>query len=104
MGQVKNVQKETLRWLDWTFYGEYLPSLGINYVGISKYMGKRLPQLYEIKMKISYKPGFYCNQSRHGNVMTPLRFVFIFVFLCTRIFFVYEIAQRSMYLSLYRSM
>ena len=31
--------------------------------------------------------GFYRNQSRHGNVTTPLRFLFIFVFLCTRSFF-----------------
>ena len=29
-----------------------------NYVGISKDMGKRLPQLYHIKMKISYDLGF----------------------------------------------
>ena len=32
--------------------------------------------------------GFYCNRSRYGNVMTPLRFLFIFVFLCTRSFIV----------------
>ena len=31
--------------------------------------------------------GFYRNRSRHGNVKTPLRFSFIFVFLCTRSFF-----------------
>ena len=31
--------------------------------------------------------GFYCNRSRHGNVTTPLRLLFIFVFLCTRSFF-----------------
>ena len=30
--------------------------------------------------------GFYCNRSRHGNVMTPLHFSFIFVFLCSRSF------------------
>ena len=30
--------------------------------------------------------GFYCNRSRHGNVMTPIRFLFIFAFLCTRSF------------------
>ena len=40
------------------------PKFEINYVGISKDMKKRLPQLYYIK--------------------TPLRFLFIFVFLCTR--------------------
>ena len=32
-----------LRWLDWIFLGGYLPSLSINYVSISKDMGKRLP-------------------------------------------------------------
>ena len=47
-----------LRWLDWIFSGWYLPSLRINYVGMSKGMEKRLPQLYYIKMKISYDLGF----------------------------------------------
>ena len=40
------------------FFGGYLPSLSINYVGINKDMGKRLPQLYYIKMEISYNRGF----------------------------------------------
>ena len=35
-----------------------LPSLSINYVDMSKDMEKRLPQLYYIKMKISYGLGF----------------------------------------------
>ena len=47
-----------LRWLDWIFWGGYLPSLSIDYVAMSKDMGKRLPQLYYIKMKISYDLGF----------------------------------------------
>ena len=47
-----------LRWLDWIFWGWYLPSLSINYVGMSKDMEKRLPQLYYIKMKIFYDLGF----------------------------------------------
>ena len=48
-----------LRWLDWIFYGGgNLPSLSINYVSMSKDMEKRLPQLYYIKMKISYDLGF----------------------------------------------
>ena len=47
-----------LRWLDWIFWGEYLPSLSINYVAMSKDMEKRFPQLYYIKMKISYDLGF----------------------------------------------
>ena len=37
-----------LRWLDWIFLGGYLPSLSINYIAMSKDMGKRLPQLYYI--------------------------------------------------------
>ena len=40
------------------FWGGYLPSLSINYVAVSKDMGRRLPQLYYIKMKISYDLGF----------------------------------------------
>ena len=47
-----------LRWLDWIFWGLYLPSLSINYVGMSKDIEKRLPQLYYIKTKISYDLGF----------------------------------------------
>ena len=47
-----------LRWLDWIFYGGYLPSLSINYVAMSKDMEKRFPQLYYIKMKNSYDWGF----------------------------------------------
>ena len=47
-----------LRWLDWIFLGRYLPSLSLNYVGMSKDIEKRLPQLYYIKMKISYDLGF----------------------------------------------
>ena len=47
-----------LRWLDWIFLRGYLPSLSINYVATSKDMAKRLPQLYYIKMKISYDLGF----------------------------------------------
>ena len=47
-----------LRWLDWIFLGGYLPSLSLNYVGMSKDMEKTLPQLYYIKMKISYDLSF----------------------------------------------
>ena len=35
-----------------------VPSLSTNYFGMSKDMEKRLPQLYYIKMKISYDLGF----------------------------------------------
>ena len=47
-----------LRCLDWIFWGGYLQSLSINYVGMSKGMEKWLPQLYYVKMKISYDLGF----------------------------------------------
>ena len=40
------------------FLAGYLPSLSLNYVGMSKDVEKRLPQLYYIKMKISYDLGF----------------------------------------------
>ena len=40
------------------FLGVIPPSLSINYVAMSKDMEKRLPQLYYIKMKISYDLGF----------------------------------------------
>ena len=49
---------DDLRWLDWIFLGGYLPSLSINYVAMSKDMEKRFPQLYYIKMKISYDLDF----------------------------------------------
>ena len=57
-GVLLSTMKCLLRWLDWIFGGWYLPSLSINYVGVSKDMEKRLPQLYYIKMKISYDLGF----------------------------------------------
>ena len=56
--QASVVSNQLLRWLDWIFLRGYLPSLSINYIAMSKDMGKRLPQLYYIKMKISYDLGF----------------------------------------------
>ena len=50
--------EQILRWLDWIFLRGYLPNLSINYVAMSKDIGKRSPQLYYIKMKISYALGF----------------------------------------------
>ena len=47
-----------LRWLDWIFFGGYFPSLSINYVAMSKDMEKKSPQLYYVKMKISFDLGF----------------------------------------------
>ena len=40
------------------FLGGYLPSLSINYVAMSKDMEKKSPQLYYVKMKISFDLGF----------------------------------------------
>ena len=36
----------SLRWLDIVFQGQYLPSLSVNYVAISKDLEKLTPQLY----------------------------------------------------------
>ena len=55
---VSGVVSSGLRWLDWIFGRGYLPSLRINYFAMSKDMGKRLPQLYYIKMEISFDLGF----------------------------------------------
>ena len=51
-------KKSTVKVARLDFLGGYLPRLSINYVGMSKDMEKRLPQLYYIKMKISYDLGF----------------------------------------------
>ena len=40
------------------FLGGYLPSLSINFIRMSKDMGKRLTKLYYTKMKNSYNLGF----------------------------------------------
>ena len=40
------------------FFGGYLPSLSINYVAMSKDMERKSPQLYYVKMKISFDLGF----------------------------------------------
>ena len=56
------------------FGGGNLPSLSINHVAVIEDMGKRLPQLYCIKMKISYDLGF-------------IAIGVAIVFLCTRSFF-----------------
>ena len=53
-GSKKHVEhvKSSLRWLDWMFLGGYLPSLSINFIRMSKDMGKRLTKLYYTKIKI----------------------------------------------------
>ena len=53
-----NARAALLKWIDWIFYGRYLPRLSINYAAMSKDMEKRLPQLYYIKMEISYDLSF----------------------------------------------
>ena len=40
------VSQTDLRWLDIVFQGQYLPSLRVNYVAISKDLEKLAPQLY----------------------------------------------------------
>ena len=65
-----------LRWLDWIFWGEYLPSLSINYVAMSKDKEKRFPQKILLQSESPWQ--------RNGAITF---FLFIFVFLCTRSFF-----------------
>ena len=77
-----------LRWLDWIFFGGgYLSSLSIKYAAVSKDMEKRFPQLYYIKMKISYDLGFIAIGVTMATERRHHVFLFIFVFLCTRSFF-----------------
>ena len=57
------IESTVLRWLDWIFWGGYLSSLSINFITMSNDMGKRLPQLYYIKMKISYDLGLLQSES-----------------------------------------
>ena len=56
-------------------------------MGMSKNMEKRLPQLYYIKTKFLMIWVLLHYWGHHGNAMTALRFLFIFVFLCTWSFF-----------------
>ena len=77
---------EELRWLDWIFWGGYLPSFSINYVAMNKDIEKKITTTVLHKDENFLWSRFYCNRSRHGNVTTPLRFLFIFVFLCAKSF------------------
>ena len=51
---------EELRWLDWIFEGGDTSQVSAltTSVAMNKDIEKRLPQLYYIKMKISYDLGF----------------------------------------------
>ena len=46
--------KQAPTWVDWVNFLRVIPPQFEHYVGTSKDMGKRLPQLYYVKMKISY--------------------------------------------------
>ena len=52
--------------------------------------GKKVTTTVVCKDEIFLWSAFYCNWSGHGNLMTPIRFLFIFVFLCTRSFFFFK--------------
>ena len=54
----RSVRNQNFKVARLDFLAGYLPSLSLNYAGMSKNMEKRLPQLYYIKMKISYDLGF----------------------------------------------
>ena len=85
---MRSTEQCEFKWLVWIFLGgECLTSLSINYVGMSKDMGERLPQLYYIKTKISYNLGLLQSESPWKRNDAITFFLFIFVFLCTRSFF-----------------
>ena len=69
------------------FLGEYTPpTLSVNHVGINKDIGKRLPPLHCIKMKICYDPCFIdirvtmATSWRHYAFYLPLYFSVLGVF------------------------
>ena len=64
----------------------YLPSLNVDYVGVSRVMEKKVITAVLYKDETFLWSGFSCNRSRHSNVMMPLRFSFILVLLCSRSF------------------
>ena len=56
--------------------------MSLNYVGMSKDMEKRLPQLYYIKMKISYDLGIWQSESpwQRNDAIT------FFIYLCVSLY------------------
>ena len=71
-----------LRWLDWIFWEGYLPSLSIDHVAMSKDREKRLPQMYYIKMKISYDLSFISI----GVAMERNDAITFFMYLCVSLY------------------
>ena len=76
-----NLSKSLLKVARLNFLGGYLPHLSINYVGMSKDMGKRLPQPYYIMMKISYDMGFIAIRVAMTNDAITL-----FIYLCVSLY------------------
>ena len=74
----------------------------IFYVGINKYIGKKLSQLFYMKMKICFDPCFIdirvtmARKWRHEITITPF-LLLAFVFLGSGSFFA-EIAEGSLYI------
>ena len=89
--QILNLLCCLLRWLDLFFWGVYAPTLSVNHVGINKDIGKRLPQLHCIKMKIYYDPCFIdirvtmATSWRHYVFYLPLYFSVLGVFFRNRL-------------------
>ena len=75
-----------LGWLDWIFWGD---TLSIKNVGMSKDMVKRLPQLYFIKIEISYDLGFIAI----GVAMATQWRHYVFIYLCVSLYL--DVCQRN---------
>ena len=76
-------------WCGWTVVqavGRCMVMWLLNFLGWIDYFIFS-PMVLRYKDENFFWSGFYCNQSRHGNVTTPWHFLFIFLFLCTRSFF-----------------
>ena len=74
-----------LSWFDWIIWGDISQVWALT-TSPWKKIGKKVTTTVLYKDENFLWFGFYRNQSRHGNITTPLCFLFIFVFLCTRSF------------------
>ena len=81
MIQTVNIVMQLFKVARLDFWGGIPPKFEhYNYVGISKDMGKRLSQLYHIKIKISYDLGFIAIAWQRNEAIT------FFIYLCVSLY------------------
>ena len=91
-----------LRGLDWIFRGDTSQVWALITSPWVK-IWKKITTTVLNKDENFLRYGFYCNRSHHGNVTTPLRFLFIFVFPCTRSSFFKKSLIRKLVLAIIAS-